>query len=87
MKKTDFIAAIAEKSGLSKADADAALKALTETVIEVAKDQDKIILPGFGTFQGVLRPERQARNPSTGESITVPEKTVLKFKASTSLEL
>ncbi|MFX4300070.1 HU family DNA-binding protein [Pseudosulfitobacter pseudonitzschiae] len=87
MKKTDFIDAVAEKSGLSKADADKALKAITETICEVAGAKDKISLVGFGTFEGKTRPAREARNPSTGATIQVAEKTILKFKPSASLDL
>lgn len=87
MKKSEFIDAVAEKSGLNKAEADLALKAITDTICGMAGNKDKLVLPGFGTFEGKLRAERQARNPSTGATITVPEKTVLKFKPSSSLDL
>jgi len=87
MNKKDFVASVAEKSGLSQADADAALKAMIDTIVEVGSAEDKINLPGLGTFEGKMRDERQARNPSTGEAITVPAKKVLKFKASTALSL
>ena len=87
MNKKDFVASVAEKTGLSASDADAALKAIIDTVIEVGIAEDKVILPGLGTFEGKMRDERQGRNPSTGEPITVPAKKVLKFKASTALNL
>lgn len=87
MKKNEFIDAVAEKSGLSKADADAALKAIIETITEVGKAEDKIAFASFGTFEGSMRPERQARNPATGDTITVPAKRVLKFKQSSGLDL
>lgn len=87
MKKADFITAISEKSGLTKADAENALKAITDTLVEIASDQDKITLAGFGTFEGKERPERQVRNPRTGSTMTAPAKKVMKFKASSALEL
>lgn len=87
MKKSEFIDAVAEKSGLTKAEADKALKAITDTICDMAGNEDKLALAGFGTFEGKVRPERQARNPSTGAAITVPQKTVLKFKPSSSLDL
>jgi DNA-binding protein HU-beta len=87
MKKAEFIEAIAEKSGLTKADAEKAVKAFTDTLVEIGSDLDKITLPGFGTFEGKERAERQVRNPRTGSSMTAPPKKVLKFKASSVLDL
>lgn len=87
MKKQDLINAIAEKSGLTKAQSDDALKAVTEALVECAKAEDKIVIPGLGTFSGEMRGERTARNPKTGETIAVPAKRVMKFKASSGLEL
>jgi DNA-binding protein HU-beta len=87
MNKNDFITRVAEKSGLSKAEADNALKAITDTIAEVASAEDKISLQGFGTFEGKMREARQARNPATGGTVDVPAKRVMKFKASSALEL
>ncbi len=87
MKKNEMIAAVAEKSGLTKAQADAAVSAMIETITEVAASQDSLTLTGFGTFKGKTRPERTARNPANGEQVTVPEKRVLTFKPSSGLKL
>ncbi len=65
MNKTEFVAAIAEKAGLSKKDADKAVSALIETVTDALKNGDKIQLVGFGTFEVRERPERTGRNPRT----------------------
>lgn len=81
MNKTELVAAIVEKSGLSKKDADKAVAALIETVTETLKAGEKIQLVGFGTFEVRERPERVGRNPITKESITIPATKVPAFKA------
>ena len=81
MNKTEFVAAIAEKAGLSKKDADKAVSALIETVTDALKNGDKIQLVGFGTFEVRERPERTGRNPRTKETITIPATKVPAFKA------
>ncbi len=87
MNKKEFIASVSEKTGQSAADVDAVLKSIIDTIVEVGSAEDKIVLPGLGTFEGKMREERQGRNPATGEALTVPAKKVLKFKASTALTL
>ena len=63
MNKTELVAAMADKAGLTKKDADAALKAFTEVVEETLKAGDSIQLIGFGTFEVAERAERTGRNP------------------------
>ncbi|MCC8168388.1 MAG: HU family DNA-binding protein [Clostridiales bacterium] len=82
MSKTEFIAAMSEKSGLSKKDAEVAYKAFTETVIEELKKGEKVSLIGFGTFEVVERGEREGLNPRTKEKIVIPAAKAPKFKAS-----
>ena len=65
MKKTELVAAIAEKAGISKKDADKAVAAFIESVTEALKAGDKVQLIGFGTFEVRERPERTGRNPLT----------------------
>jgi len=86
MKKTDFIAAIAEKAGLTKADAAKAVKAFEEVVTDELKKGEKIQLVGFGTFEVSARAERQGRNPATGEAMTIAASKVPKFKAGQALK-
>ncbi len=81
MNKTELVAAIVDKSGLSKKDAEKALAAFTESVIEALQKGDKIQLVGFGTFEVRNRPERTGRNPITKETITIPATKVPAFKA------
>ena len=87
MNKTELVAAIAEKSGLSKKDAEAALKAFTETVTsELKKKEGKVQLVGFGTFEVVKRAAREGRNPQTGETMTIEASKAPKFKAGKALK-
>lgn len=81
MNKTELISSIAEKAELTKKDAEAALKAFTETVEEVLASGDKIQLVGFGTFETRGRAAREGRNPRTKEIINIPASTVPVFKA------
>ena len=86
MNKTELIAAIAEKTQLSKKDAEAAVKAFTEVVAEELKNGGKIQLVGFGTFEVSERAERTGRNPLTGEEMTIAASKSPKFKAGKALK-
>ena len=81
MNKTELIAAMAEKAGLTKVDAGKALNAYVDVVIEQLAKGDKITLIGFGTFSVVNKPARTGRNPRTGKSIKIAAKKSAKFKA------
>ena len=86
MNKTELVSSIAEKSGLSKADAKKALDATIEAITGALKAGDKVALVGFGTFAVAERPERQGINPATKETITIAAKKVAKFKAGAELD-
>ena len=64
MNKSELIAAMAEKSGLSKKDSEKALGAFMDTVVDALKDGDKVALVGFGTFDVRERAARTGLNPS-----------------------
>ncbi len=81
MKKTDLIDAIKEKSGLSKKDAEKALNAALDTIVEAVAAGDKIQLTGFGTFEQRQRNARTGVDPRTGNSIDIPASKVPAFKA------
>ena len=81
MNKTELITTMAEKSGLTKKDSEAALKAFIETVEETLAYGDKVALVGFGTFETRERAAREGRNPKTKEIIQIPATTVPAFKA------
>ena len=71
MNKTQFIEVVALKSGLKKKEAEAAVNAMTEAVVETLKAGDKVQLMGFGTFEVKERAARDGRNPKTGETIKI----------------
>ena len=81
MNKATLIAKIAEKSELNKKQAEAALAAFTDTVVEALKEGDKVQMMGFGTFEIKERAARTGRKPSTGETIEIPAKKSPVFKA------
>ena len=81
MNKTELISSIAEKAELTKKDAEAALKAFTESVEEALEKGEKVQLVGFGTFETRERAAREGRNPRTKEIINIPASTVPVFKA------
>ena len=86
MNKTELIAAVAEKTDLSKKDADAAVSAVLGAITDALKAGDKIQLVGFGTFEVRNRAAKQGRNPRTGENMTVPASKVPAFKAGKALK-
>ena len=71
MNKTELVAAMAEEAGLSKKDAEKALKAFTDVVTAELKKGEKIQLVGFGTFEVSERAAREGRHPQTGATITI----------------
>ena len=86
MNKTELVAAVAEQAGLSKKDAEAAVKAFTDVVSDALKKGDKIQLVGFGTFEVSERAAREGRNPRTGETMTIEASKTPKFKAGKALK-
>ena len=76
MNKAELITSMAEKSQLTKKDAESALKAFIDSVQEALENGDKVQLIGFGTFETRERAAREGRNPRTKETITIPASTV-----------
>ena len=85
MNKTELIAAIAEKTELTKKDSDAAVNAIFETISAALAGGDKVQLAGFGTFEVRERPARTGRNPQTKEEIEIPASRTAAFKAGKAL--
>jgi DNA-binding protein HU-beta len=85
MNKTELIAAIADESGLSKADAKKALDGYLSAVAKELKSGGKVTLVGHGTYQVIEKSARTGINPKTKESIQIPAKKVVKFKAASIL--
>jgi DNA-binding protein HU-beta len=81
VNKSELIANMAEKSGLTKKDAESALKAFIDSVQEALAKGEKVQLVGFGTFEARERAERTGRNPRTKEEIIIPATVVPVFKA------
>ncbi len=81
VKKADLVSRIAEKSGLNKKQAEAALDAFVASVQEALQAGEKVQLVGFGAFEARDRAARTGRNPGTGEEIQIPASRVPAFKA------
>ncbi len=86
MNKTELIAAIAEKTGLSKKDSEAAVSAVVDTITEALKAEDKVQLVGFGSFEVKKRAARTGHNPQTGETIEIAAAKLPVFKAGKALK-
>lgn len=86
MNKADLISAVAEKSELTKKDAEKAVNAFVSVVTEALAAEEKVQLVGFGTFEVRDRKERKGRNPQTKEEITIPASKAPVFKAGKALK-
>lgn len=86
MNKTELIAAMADQAGISKKDAEKALKAFADVVAEELKKGEKVQLVGFGTFEVSERPAREGRNPQSGEPMQIAASKAPKFKAGKALK-
>ena len=86
MNKTELVAAVADKAGLSRKDAEKAVKAFTDVVSEQLVSGDKIQLVGFGTFEVAERAARDGRNPKSGEPMRIEASKTPKFKAGKALK-
>ena len=86
MNKTELVAAIAEKTELTKKDSEKALKAFIDVVTEELKKGEKVQLVGFGTFEVAKRNARTGKNPQTGAAIKIPASKAPKFKAGKALK-
>ena len=86
MNKAELTAAIVKKTGFSKKDAEKAIVALTEVITETLAAGDKVQIVGFGGFEVRERPGRVARNPRTGEEITIAASKTASFKVGKALK-
>ena len=86
MNKTELVAAIAEEAGLSKKDAEKAVKAFTDVVTKQLKKGQKVQLVGFGTFEVTKRAAREGRNPQTGAPMKIKASKAPKFSAGKALK-
>ncbi len=86
MNKTELVAAVAAQAELSKKDAEKALKAFVEVVTNELKQEGKVQLVGFGTFEVSKRAAREGRNPQTGETMEISACKAPRFKAGKALK-
>ena len=86
MNKTELVAAVAEKSGLTKKDAERVVSATFETITAQLMKGEKVQISGFGIFEVKAREARVGRNPRTKEAIEIPAYKVPAFKASKTLK-
>jgi len=86
MTKTELIAKVAEKTGLTKKDADKAANAVIDAIVETLKSNEKVQIVGFGTFEVHDRKERKGRNPRTKEEIIIPASRYPAFKVGKSFK-
>lgn len=81
MNKGDLVDKIAQKAGLRRAEATAALDATLESIQEALKEGEKVTLVGFCTFSPAYKAARKGVNPSTGKPVPIAERVSVKFKA------
>ena len=86
MTKTELINEVANKTGLTKKDAEKAVSAVIESITDAMSMGDKVQLVGFGTFEVHDRAAREGKNPATGETISIPATKVPAFKAGKALK-
>ncbi len=86
MNKTDMIAAISDKTGLTKRESEKALKAFTDTVAEELAKGGKVQIVGFGTFEVSERAARLGINPHTRQPLSISASKAPKFKAGKALK-
>ena len=86
MNKNDLVAAVADSTGLSKADSGKAVDAVFDSITDVLKGGGDVRLVGFGTFNVAARAASEGRNPRTGEKIQIPASNQPKFKAGKGLK-
>lgn len=84
--KAELIDAVANKAGVSKADAEKTIGAFFDTVVASVKKDEKVAWPGFGSFSLTKRAAREGRNPQTGEKVKIAASKAVKFTASATLK-
>ena len=85
MNKGDLIEKVAKECGLSKTASDQVLNSILNAITGAVTAGDKVALIGFGTFSVSARAAREGRNPQTGDTIQIPAKKIVKFKAGSKL--
>jgi DNA-binding protein HU-beta len=86
LNKAELVEELAQRTGLSKAEAGKAFNQTLNIISDSVADGDKVTIPGFGTFEKRERPARTARNPQTGEPIKIKKTNAPAFKAGAGLK-
>lgn len=86
MHKAELVAQIAESAGITKAQAQDSLNAITDSITDALAKGDSVSLIGFGTFDVRQRSERKGKNPQTGAEITIPASKSVGFKPGKALK-
>ena len=86
MNKTELVAVVAEKAGLTKKDAERVVNATVDTIVQSLREGEKVQISGFGIFEVKSREARVGRNPRTKETIEIPATRLPAFKASKTLK-
>lgn len=86
MHKAELVAKVAESAGITKAQAQDSLNAITDSITDALSTGDTVSLIGFGTFSVRQRSERKGKNPQTGAEITIPASKSVGFKAGKALK-
>lgn len=86
LSKKDFIELMAEKCDCTKVDAKYWIETIFDGLTTCLAEKNDIAIPGFGAFEYREKEEHQSRNPSTGETVTVPAHGVVKFKVAKALK-
>ena len=79
MNKKELVDKVAKKAGTTKKNAQTAIEATLDAIVETVKKGDRVTLVGFGTFTSVKRKARKGRNPQTGNTMNIPAKKYPKF--------
>lgn len=85
MTKVDFVAKLAGTGKITKKQAETVFSTFVESIVNSLQHGQRIAIPGLGSFSCVKRAARKGRNPRTGQEITVPARTAVKFSASSTL--
>ena len=86
MKKVELVEAVAEAAGLTKTDATKAIDATFAAITKALKGGDRVPIVGFGTFGVAKRAAREGRNPRTGDTVKIPARNAVTFKAGSALK-
>lgn len=81
MNKVALISSVAQKTGLSRREAQAGVQAVVDIISDALSRSEKVTITGFGTFENGNRKARSGVNPRTGEKITIPAMTLPRFRA------